>query len=89
MHVLWLTARSMSDLCSTTQRNLIDGLLGTGPPCHVRERGRDDTAGARVSHPCFASNQRSPGISSQGSWKGHGHLAKGSNRQSGPNGGRG
>ena len=27
MHILWLTARSMSDLCSTTQRNLIDGLL--------------------------------------------------------------
>ena len=30
MHVLWLTARSMSDLCSTTQRNLIDGLLEQG-----------------------------------------------------------
>jgi len=30
MHVLWLTARSMTDLCSTTQRNLIVGLLNQG-----------------------------------------------------------
>ena len=30
MHVLWLTARSMSDLCSTTQRGLIEGLLELG-----------------------------------------------------------
>ena len=30
MHVLWLTARSMADLCSTTQRNLINGLLKQG-----------------------------------------------------------
>tara|TARA_B100000035_G_scaffold315364_1_gene335516 strand:- start:2346 stop:3446 length:1101 start_codon:yes stop_codon:yes gene_type:complete len=30
MHVLWLTARSMADLCSTTQRNLVGGLLGQG-----------------------------------------------------------
>lgn len=30
MHILWLTARSMSDLCSTTQRCLIDGLLKRG-----------------------------------------------------------
>ena len=30
MHVLWLTARSMTDLCSTTQRNLIAGLLNQG-----------------------------------------------------------
>ena len=30
MHVLWLTARSMADLCSTTQRNLIGGLLDQG-----------------------------------------------------------
>ena len=27
MHVLWLTGRSMSDLCSTTQRALLNGLL--------------------------------------------------------------
>ena len=27
MHVLWLTGRSMTDLCSTTQRALIQGLL--------------------------------------------------------------
>ena len=30
MHVLWLTARSMSDLCSTTQRSLIEGVLELG-----------------------------------------------------------
>ena len=30
MHVLWLTARSMADLCSTTQRNLMVGLLQQG-----------------------------------------------------------
>ena len=30
MNILWLTARSMSDLCSTTQRCLIDGLLNQG-----------------------------------------------------------
>ena len=30
MHVLWLTARSMSDLCSATQRNLVGGLLTQG-----------------------------------------------------------
>ena len=30
MHVLWMTARSMSDLCSTTQRSLIEGMLELG-----------------------------------------------------------
>jgi len=30
MYILWLTARSMSDLCSTTQRCLIEGLLNLG-----------------------------------------------------------
>ena len=30
MHVLWMTARSMSDLCATTQRALVEGLLGRG-----------------------------------------------------------
>ncbi len=30
MHVLWLTGRSMSDLCSTTQRALLNGLLERG-----------------------------------------------------------
>lgn len=30
MHILWLTARSISDLCFTTQQNLIGGLLNQG-----------------------------------------------------------
>lgn len=30
MHVLWMTARAMSDLCATTQRALMAGLLGRG-----------------------------------------------------------
>ena len=30
MHVLWFTARSFGDLCSTTQRALVQGLLGHG-----------------------------------------------------------
>jgi len=30
LNVLWLTGRSMNDLCSTTQRALIDGLLERG-----------------------------------------------------------
>ena len=87
MHVLWLTGRSTADLCSTTQRSLIEGILEH----RVSFVNGDDTV--PLNHIGFThvplSSKAPRGVPSQSHPEGHRRVADGSNHRPRFNGGVG
>ena len=65
MHVLWLTGRSMNDLCSTTQRALIQGLLERGTAVTFVNADADVSLGGEGFTHVSLPNQARRGLQSR------------------------